>query len=82
MQERSIIKVKTDNGYWLFKLGPLLNKKNISNNKIMRDTNTKHDTLMGYINGTLKRIDIDVLDRFCNYLNCELFDIIEYEKDN
>lgn len=74
------IKVKVDNGYWVFKLGTLLEKKGISKNKIMRDTNTKHDTLQHYVNGTLKRLDIDVLDRFCNYLNCELSDIIEYVK--
>lgn len=76
-----IVKVNTENGYWLFKLGKVLEDKNISKNKIMRDTNTKHDTLQGYVNGTLKRIDIDVLDRFCNYLNYELIDIVEYVKN-
>lgn len=81
MHERKIVKVKTENGYWLFKLGKVLDDKSISNNKIMRDTNTKHDTLMGYVQGTLKRVDIDVLDRFCRYLNCELNDIIEYVRN-
>ena len=81
MHERKIVKVKTENGYWIFKLGKVLDEKGISNNQIMRDTNTKHDTLMGYVKGTLKRVDIDVLDRFCKYLNCELNDIIEYERN-
>ena len=81
MQERKIVKVPTENGYFLFKLGKVLDEKGISNNQIMRDTNTKHDTLMGYVKGTLKRVDIDVLDRFCKYLNCELNDIIEYVRN-
>lgn len=72
------IKINVDNGIWIFKLGTVLEKKRISKNKIMRDTNTKHDTLQGYIKGTLKRIDLDVLDRFCKYLDCELNEIIEY----
>ena len=75
------IKVKTENGYYLFKLKAVLKEKGISKNKIMRDTNTKHDTLQGYVNGTLKRVDIDVLDRFCHYLNCELTDLFEYIKE-
>lgn len=77
---KEIVKVDLPNGYWLFKLGSLLAERGISKNKIMRDTNTKHDTLQGYVNGTLKRVDIDVLDRFCNYLNCDMVDIIEYIK--
>ena len=75
------VKVKTENGYYLFKLKAVLKEKGISKNKNMRDTNTKHDTLQGYVNGTLKRVDIDVLDRFCHYLNCELTDLFEYIKE-
>lgn len=74
------VKIYAKNGIWIFKLGTILEERKISKNKIMRDTNTKHDTLQGYITGTLKRIDLDVLDRFCNYLNCELSDLIEYIK--
>lgn len=78
--QKSYVKIEVEHGYWLFKLGNLLIERGISKNKIMRDTNTKHDTLQGYVNGTLKRVDIDVLDRFCNYLNCDMVDIIEYIK--
>ena len=79
MQEK-YVKIEVEHGYWLFKLGSSLAERGISKNKIMCDTNTKHDTLQGYVNGTLKRVDIDVLDRFCNYLNCDMVNIIEYIK--
>ena len=78
--QKNYVKIEVEHGYWLFKLGRLLVERGISKNKIMRNTNTKHDTLQGYVNGTLKRVDIDVLDRFCNYLNCDMVDIIEYIK--
>ena len=33
-------KVKIEKGYYLFKLGSLLEEKNISINKLMKETNT------------------------------------------
>ena len=64
-----MVKVEMENGHYLFKLDDLLNKDNISKNKLMRDTNT--DTL--------------VFARLCDYFDCELTDIIEYvpnDEDN
>ena len=40
-----IYKVDFKNGYYLFKLEQLLEDKNISKNKIMRDTNTDFKVL-------------------------------------
>ena len=71
-------KVKIENGYYLFKLDEILNNKNISINKLMKDTNTDFKVLKRIITGDLVRIDIFVLARLCDYLNCEITDIIEY----
>ena len=40
-----MVKVKIENVYYLFKLGDILNKKEISINKLMRDTNTDFKVL-------------------------------------
>ena len=77
-----IKKIKIDNGYYYFKLGKLLQDKNISINKLMRDTETDFKVLKRLITGDLVRIDIFVLARLCNYLNCDMEDIIEYKKDS
>ena len=53
-----MIKVKIENGYYLFKLGDILKKKEISINKLMRDTNTDFKVLKRLISGELVRIDI------------------------
>ncbi len=62
-------KVKLENGYYLFKLEQLLADKNISINKIMKDTNTDYKVIKRLIDGTMVRIDIIVIARLCNYLN-------------
>lgn len=73
-----VYKLKVDNGYYLFKLGKLLDDNNISINKLMRDTNTDFKVLKRIMTGELVRIDIFVIARLCNYFNCKIEDIIEY----
>lgn len=74
----TIQKVNIENGYYLFKLGRLLQNKNISINKLMRDTNTDFKVIKRIMSGEIVRIDIIVLARLCDYLNCNITDIIEY----
>jgi len=73
-------KVKVEKGYYLFKLDDMLKRKNISINKLMRGTNTDFKVIKRIMCGDLVRIDITVLARLCDYLECELTDIIEYIK--
>ncbi len=58
-----IKQISIENGYYLFKLNSLLAKKNISLNKLMRDTNTDFKVIKRLIKGNLVRIDIFVLAR-------------------
>jgi len=58
----------------------ILKKKNISINKLMKDTNTDYKVIKRLLRGELLRLDIIVLARFCDYLNCNLIDIIDYKK--
>ena len=73
-----MVKVKMENGYYLFKLDNILKEKNISINKLMRDTNTDFKVLKRMMTGELVRFDIFVMSRLCNYFDCSLTDIIEY----
>lgn len=75
-----MIKVNVENGYYLFKLGDLLDKNNISINKLMRDTNTNFKVLKRLMTGELVRFDIFVMVRLCDYFKCNIEDIIEYRK--
>lgn len=77
----SISKVKMENGVYLFKLNNLLKDKNISINKISRDTNTDFKVIKRLITGELVKIDIFVLSRVCDYLDCAIEDIAEYKQE-
>ena len=73
-----MVKVNIEDGYYLFKLNDILRNKNISKNKLMRETNTDFKVIQRIINGELTKLDIIVLARICNFLNCQFSDIIEY----
>lgn len=73
-----MVKLNIENGYYLFKLEDILKEKNISINKLMRETNTDFKVLKRILTGELVRFDIFVIARLCDYLNCSITDIIEY----
>lgn len=73
-----MVKIRIENGYYLFKLDDILREKEVSINKLMRDTNTDFKVIKRLMTGELVRIDIFVLARLCNYLHCEISDIVEY----
>lgn len=73
-----MIKVYVESGYYLFKLGDILEEKEISKNLLMRETNTDFKVIQRIINGELTKLDIIVLSRVCNFLNCKMSDIVEY----
>lgn len=73
-----MFKVEIENGYYLFKLKKLINDRDISINKLMRDTNTDYKVLKRLLTGEIVRFDIFVIARLCDYLNCEITDIVEY----
>ena len=75
-----MVKLKIEKGEYLFKLEDILKKKNISINKLMRDTNTDFKVLKRLMTGELVRFDIFVMARLCDYFKCDIEDIIEYRK--
>lgn len=75
-----MVKIKVDNGYYYFKLKDLIKEKNISINKLGRDTSTDYKVIKRMMTGDIMKLDIFVLQRLCNYFDCELTDIVEYKK--
>lgn len=73
-----MVKVNIEGGYYIFKLNDILQKREISKNKLMRETNTDFKVIQRIITGELTKLDIIVLARICNFLNCHVSDIIEY----
>lgn len=51
---------------------------NVSKYKICRACNLQQTQLNAYCNNKLVRVDLDVLTRICDYLHCDLSDILKY----
>mgnify|MGYP002646854347 FL=1 len=47
-------------------------------NKLIKDTNTDFKVIKRIMTGNLVKLDIFVLARFCDYLDCPLNDLIQY----
>ena len=77
-KNNKIFEAKYNNGIYIFKLFDFLDKAQISHNKFMRDTSTEYGTLKRYAIGSIQKVDLAVIDRWCDYLNCDFEDIIEY----
>ena len=65
-----------------FCLKEVMKKKHISKNKLCRLTGLRFETIQGYYLGTISRVDLYVLSQFCNVLNCNVEDILRYQKQN
>lgn len=69
-----------EKGRIVFKLNVLLKEKNIAMYKLHTLTNINYDTIVKYCRGTIQRIPIEHLVLFCNILDCNVQDLIEYKK--
>ena len=52
----------------------------LSKNKFCQRAELQRAQLNGYLNGTITRLDVDVLIRICNTLDCSISDLLEYKK--
>lgn len=59
-------------------LKEIIEKKNITRYRLAKLADTRFEVVEKWCNGSVERIDLDVLARFCYILNCEISDIIEY----
>lgn len=62
-------------------LGTYLKGHGISKNKICKHCDMQRTQLNKYINNEMERVDLAILARLCDYLGCDISDILEYRKD-
>ena len=60
-------------------LGELLQEAGLSKTKFCQRAEIQHAQLNGYINNTITRLDVDVLVRICDTLDCSISDLLEYK---
>ena len=55
-------------------------KHGISKNKIVLGAEVQRTQLQKYCPNDVARVDLNVLARICNYLDCDISDLMHYEK--
>lgn len=69
-----------ESGSIQFKLHRILKERKLSKNKLSVMSGVRFDTIHRFCKGDLSRIDLEILCRLCSALECEIEDIIEYQK--
>lgn len=73
--DNKLIKVK---GEIQFKLMEVLRERNITRYKLSKLTGIRYDTICNYCSGKVTLLNKEYLKIFCDVLNCQISDIIEY----
>ena len=78
----SIIRYESnDYGTVKVKLAELLDAKGITRNRLRTLTGVKYDVIDRYYRGSnITMVDIDFLAKVCFVLNCDISDLLEYQK--
>lgn len=78
---QGVSKINIEKEFYLFKLRNILENRSISINRLMKDTNTDFKVIKRLMTGELVKIDIFVLARICDYLDCSIDEIFEYKQN-
>ena len=69
-----------DYGKATIQLKQIIDMKTISRNKLYNMIATNYDLVNRYYNNKVVRIDLDIIARMCYVLDCDINDLIKYEK--
>lgn len=75
---RSVINIKSY-GRISIHLKELLEDRGITRYRLAKLADTRFEVVEKWCSGSVERIDVDVLARFCYILNCDVTDIIQYD---
>ena len=67
--------------YLHIKLPELLQEKGISRARVCKDLDLQRTNLNRYYRDQFQRIDANLIVRLCEYLNCEVGDLLEIRDD-
>ena len=79
--KNKVYKIKHEHGYYIFRLGLLLDEIGKSRYVMSRELQMEYKVLNRYIQGNLSRFDTSIIAKICDYCHCKMSDIIEYYPD-
>lgn len=79
MEDKSVLTLK-EYGSVVFHVKELMDAKSITRGALSRLAHIRYEVATKWYEGKVERIDIDVLARICWVLECQIEDLITYEK--
>lgn len=76
---KSVVNISTY-GNISIHLKEIIEEKNVTRYRLAKLADTRFEVVEKWCSGTVERIDADVLARFCYILNCDVNDIIKFNK--
>jgi len=67
-------------GKVVFSFDKIMDKKQITRNKLANSAGIRFEVADRFYKGNIERMDMDVLARICFVLDCDVGDVIKYEK--
>lgn len=73
------IEVAYKNGTFTFKLGKLLHDHDVSLSQFLFDTEMGYYSIRSFVHGKITKFNVTTLVKICDYFQCDLIDLIEYQ---
>lgn len=78
---KSIMTIK-DYGRIVYRFADVMDQKGITRNKLASLTGVRFEVADRLYKGIVERMDMDILARVCYVLNCQVGDVIQYDKNS
>ena len=75
----SIFEIK-DYSKLSFHVKEIMDSKNMTRSKLSKLANVRFEVADKWYNGNIERMDIDVLTRICFVLDCDISDLMTFDK--
>ena len=79
MEHKSIVST-IQYGKFVVSLDEALKKRKLSRTKLAQLANTNYKNIKRLCDQDVQRIDLDILARICYVLECEISEVVHYEK--
>jgi len=63
-----------------FSFGEVMDEKQINRNQLSKRAGIRFEVADRFYNGNIERLDIDVLARVCFVLDCDVSEVISFER--
>ena len=70
-----------DYGFVRLKLMDIMQEQNISINQLAFRAEMQRTQLKAYMKNEVQRVDLAILARLCYVLDCDITDLLEYQKE-